>query len=38
MYNWEVSRPSALEAYEKVKDQWMYVCAYGVGKDLHVIQ
>ncbi|XP_057377161.1 leukotriene A-4 hydrolase-like [Daphnia carinata] len=38
LYNWEDARPSALEAYDKVKDQWMYVCAYTVGKDLHVIQ
>jgi hypothetical protein len=38
LYNWEVARPAALDAYEKVKDQWMYVCAYTVGKDLHVVQ
>lgn len=38
LYNWEDARSSALEAYDKVKDQWMYVCAYTVGKDLHVIQ
>jgi hypothetical protein len=38
LYNWEIARPAALDAYEKVKDNWMYVCAYTVGKDLHVVQ
>ncbi len=38
MYNWEYSRPMAIEAYNKVKDNWMYVTAYTVGKDLHLVE
>lgn len=38
LYAWEATRKLAIEAYEKVKDQWMYVCAYTVGKDLHLVQ
>jgi len=38
LYNWEVTRQRAIDAYEKAKDQWMYVCAYTVGKDLHLIK
>ena len=36
LYNWETTRPLAIDAFEKVKDQWMYVCAYTVKKDLHL--
>ena len=38
LYNWEESRSQALAAYETAKSQWMYVTAYTVGKDLHIIQ
>lgn len=38
LYHWEETRKAAVEAYEQVKDQWMHVCAYTVGKDIKVIQ
>lgn len=31
---WDIGRPLAIANFEKVKDQMMKVCAYGVAKDL----
>lgn len=33
---WDVGRPLAIENFNKVKDQMMKVCAYGVAKDLNL--
>lgn len=32
--NWSEAKPLAIENYNKVKDQMMKVCAYGIAKDL----
>jgi leukotriene-A4 hydrolase len=35
---WSEAKPLAIENYNKVKDEMMKVCAYGVAKDLGLIQ
>lgn len=33
---WDIGRPLAIANFNKVKDQMMKVCAYGVAKDLNL--
>ncbi|KAK2708397.1 leukotriene A-4 hydrolase-like [Artemia franciscana] len=36
LYGWEEMRQKAIDAYYAHKDQWMYMTAYAVAKDLHL--